>query len=188
MLTMVGWAVLAGSYYLVLPVFGVPSTVTWALAWVGWLGAILGPVHGAVRSGRFRRIAPIAMWSAGGLLAAILLAVLRPPARTVDSVYQWHRADLDQLAAEYRAGSIDRDRPLPWRLRFLSIDGHAHVRCAEENYGCGLFLLLYQNLRGEAGAGIAYFPMRPAGVTIATAPGASGEPQRELGHGWWLVD
>ena len=131
------------------------------------------------------------MWSMCGLLATALLTVLRPPALSVDGMYRWHHADLDRLAAEYRAGRIDGDRALPLRLRFLAIDGQASIRCTSKDrgYGCGLFLLLWQNWRGEAGVGIAYFPVRPdAGVMIATAPGHVGVPRRELGHGWWLVD
>lgn len=177
---LMGWAVLAGSYFVVLPLFGVLSPVTWALTWLGWLAAGVAPMAGAVRS---RRRRPAVVGGACVVLAVTALATLGPPARTAEDLYRWHRADLDRLAAS----GIGDDRALPPRLRFLAVDGQAQLRCTTS--GCGPFLLLWQDWRAESGGGLAYFPKPPdADVALATASGDIGVPTRELGHGWWLVE
>ncbi|MEV4641051.1 hypothetical protein AB0J80_27285 [Actinoplanes sp. NPDC049548] len=190
--TVMGWAALACSYFVAVPVFGVLSPVTWTMAYLGWLGAILGPAYGALRSARIRGLTPTVMWwCLWVVLAVAILTMLRPPVLTVDDLYQRHRADLDQLAAEYRAEGIGEDRALPLRLRFLAVDGQAHLRCTsrDPDRGCGVYLMLWQDWRAEAGFGIAYFPVRPnSEVRITTASGDSGGPTRELGKGWWLVE
>ncbi|WP_346116279.1 hypothetical protein [Micromonospora coerulea] len=97
--TLVSWLALAGSYYVVLPVFDVLSAVTWALAWLSWLTAVLGPAHGAVGLARSQKMRLAAASCAA--LAVIALSMVGFPARTPDDLYQRHRGGLDRLAADY---------------------------------------------------------------------------------------
>jgi hypothetical protein len=188
-----GWLALAASYGLVLPLFGVLSMVTWSLISLCWLWVIVVPVlaagvlawHGAVR--------PAVVLSLLAVLTGAALWTLGLPQCTPEGQFRQHRGDLARLAADYRAGRVDGDTALPWRLRFLSVDGQAHRRCglADPQTGrkdCALFLLLWQNWRAESGIGFAYYPTRPGpDASIVTAEGDVGEPVRELGEGWWLV-
>src|SRR5262245_48439619 len=49
-----GWLVLGGAVWLVLPVFGVLSPVSWAASSIGWLWVIVAPVLTAVEWARRR--------------------------------------------------------------------------------------------------------------------------------------
>jgi hypothetical protein len=188
-----GWLALAGSYYLVLPLFGVLSTTTWVLIWVGWLWVIVVPAIAAVRLAWRRAVRPAVVWSLLAVLAASALWTMGLPQRTAEGLFRQHRGDLARLASDYQAGTFGDGDVLPWRLRLLSVDGRAHRRCgsADPQAGrkdCALFLLLSQNWRAESGMGLAYFPTRPApDASIVTAEGDIGAPVREFGGGWWLV-
>jgi hypothetical protein len=188
-----GWLVLAASYYLVLPLFGVLSTVTWALVSLCWLWVVGVPVLVAGRLVRRRAVRPMVAWSLVAVLAGALLWTLGPPHRTPEGQFGQHRGDLLRLAADYRAGRIGGGTALPWRLRFLSVDGQAHRRCGSADpptgrKDCALFLLLWQDWRAESGTGLAYYPTRPRpDASIVTAEGDIGTPVRELGAGWWVV-
>jgi hypothetical protein len=184
---LIGWLLAAGALLAARPLFGSVSIVVWALAWTGWVGAVAGSGYAAVRCRSIR-------WRVAGVVSAasavFALLAVGPPARSPEDLYRAHRAALDRLAGDYRAGHITGDRSLPARLRFLTVDGVAHPRCGSRTppVNCGLFLLLDQDWRGESGAGMAYFPAPPAADRpIATAPGGVGVPVRELGGGWWLI-
>jgi hypothetical protein len=188
-----GWLALAASYYLVLPLFGVLSTVTWALVSLCWLWVVGVPVLVAGGLAWRRAVRPMVVWSLVAMLAGALLWTLGLPQRSPEGQFGQHRSDLMRLAADYRAGRIGGDAALPWRLRFLSVDGRVHRRCglADPRAGrtdCALFLLLWLDWRAESGIGFAYYPTRPGpDASIVTAEGDIGKPVRELGEGWWLV-
>lgn len=188
-----GWMAVAASYYLVLPLFGVLSAVTWALTMICWLWVIGVPIVMAVKLARRRAFSRAVVWSLAGILAGAALWTWGFPQRTPLGQFTEHRNDLARLADEYREGRITEDPSLPWRMRFLSVDGQAHVRCgsagpepAREH--CALFLLTWQNWRHEDGAGLAYYVTPPGPhALLATAEGDVGRPIRELGAGWWVV-
>ncbi|MGI5149391.1 hypothetical protein ACQEVC_24070 [Plantactinospora sp. CA-294935] len=188
-----GWLALAASYYLVLPLFGVLSMVTWSLISVCWLWVIVVPVLAAGRlvwHGAVRLAVVVSLLAA---LTGAALWTLGLPQRTPEGQFRQHRGDLARLAADYRAGRVNGDTALPWRLRFLSVDGRAHHRCGSTDpqtgrKDCALFLLLWQDWRAESGIGFAYYPTRPGpDASILTAEGDIGEPVGEFGAGWWLV-
>ena len=192
-LVAVGWLVLAFAYYLVLPFFGVVSPVTWTVTGLCWLWVLGAPLAAAVvlTLRRARR------WAAGlaalGVLAVAAPAAVRPPAPTPEIQFRLHRGDLTALAADFRAGWLTGDVDLPWRMRFLSIDGQAHRRCGETDERgrkqCALYLQMWQDWRAENGGGLAYYPDAPGpDAAIATASGDIGGPVRALGDGWWWID
>ncbi|MEU4677789.1 hypothetical protein [Micromonospora sp. NPDC023737] len=67
----------------------------------------------------------------------------------VDSQFRLHRSRLAELAAGYRVGELAPDVALPWRLRYLSIDGQAHERDG------ALYLPVWQDWRAESGVSLA---------------------------------
>jgi hypothetical protein len=186
----VGWLVLAAAYGVVLRIFGVISLVTAGMAWLGWLCAAGLPVAVAISLARRRRWRPAIAVAAAAVVAAAGLWILGLPAVSPQSQYRQHRADLAALAAAYNAGQLGEDSDLPWRMRFVSVDGKAHRRCLEGGVTtCALYLAAWQDWRAESGSGFAYFPSPPAaGSAIVTAEGDLGSPSRELGDGWWWVE
>lgn len=183
-----GWLALAASYYLGLPFFGVLSTVTWALIMVCWLWVIGLPVVMAGRLAWRRALRQTLACGVASVLAGALLWTLGLPQRTPQGQFAEHRDDLAWLAAEYRDGGMSEDAALPLRLRFLSVDGQAHIRCGLEHADCALFLLTWQDWRGESGTGLAYYRTPPGpDALLVTAEGDAGKPIRELDAGWWVV-
>lgn len=177
-----GWLALAASYYLALPLFGALSLAALLVRIGCWLLAVVASV--LVVTAELRRRAY--RWAGVAAVAAILAGtgVVRTdwPRLYVDSQFRLHRGGLDALAAEYRTGRLTSDVPLPWRLRYLSIDGRAHVQDR------ALYLPAWQDWRAESGGGFAYFTTCPDPDTlIITATGDVGTPQRALGDGWWWV-
>lgn len=189
-----GWLALAGSYYLVRPVFGVLSATTWVVVGACWVWVIGVPLVGLVR------LAVRRLWT--GAAALLALAVVAGgalwmtgwPQRTPEASFQQHREAMVDLAARYRAGKLGESAELPWRLRLLSLDGQAHRRCSSSDRQtgareCALYLPAWQDWRAENGNGFAYYPTPPGtGATIVTADGDTGTPVRELGDGWWWVE
>jgi hypothetical protein len=184
-----GWLALVDSYCLALPVFGVLSTATWSLTSLSWMWVIVVPILGAGRLAWHRRVRLAVVLTLLTVLTGAALWAWGPPRRTPEGQFRQHRSDLARLADDYRAGRIDDDTALPWRLRFLSIDGLAHPRCGFGHKDCALFLLMWQDWRHESGMGFAYYPTPPGPeAAIVTAEGDVGQPVRDLGAGWWLVD
>src|SRR3954463_7809156 len=93
--TVVCWVALVGLYYLVLPLFGVVSIVTWILTCLGWLGALLGSAYGAIRLARSRMPVSAAVFVLCWAVTLTALSLVGLPVRTVDDLYQQHRGDLD---------------------------------------------------------------------------------------------
>jgi hypothetical protein len=186
-----GWVALAGSYYLVLPLFGVFSTVTWSLAAVSWLWVISMPVvaaFGLIVYGGRRLGAAVGMLA---VFAGVGLWIVGPPRLSPEGLFRHHRHELARLAAEYR--TTGDDAVLSWRMRFVSVDGRVHRRCGSTDAqtgrkDCALFLLQWQDWRAESGGGLAYYLTRPGpDASIVTAEGDTGEPVREIGQGWWVI-
>ncbi|RKR92572.1 hypothetical protein BDK92_7013 [Micromonospora pisi] len=190
-----GWLALVSSYYVVLPFFGVLSVVTSSAIAICWLWVTIVPTIAAVRLGLRRVWLATAAFSALAVLAGGGFGTVGSPQFTPEAHFRQHRHELVQLASDYRAGRINGDADLPWRLRFLTIDGQAHQRCGftDRQTGqktCALYLAMWENFRGESGAGIAYYGAAPPPEpysAIATAAGDDGVPVRELGEGWWVV-
>ncbi|WP_433381557.1 hypothetical protein ACQPZX_17325 [Actinoplanes sp. CA-142083] len=102
---------------------------------------------------------------------------------SIDSRYRAHRAALAELAQQYVDGHLDGMLTLPPGLRSLSPSGFAYASPT------ALFVQTWQNWRAESGTGLAFFAATPtAQTTIATASGDAGQPQREVGDGWWWVE
>jgi hypothetical protein len=184
---------LAGSYSLVLPVFGVLSPVTWSVIMACWLWVIGVALGTAVRLARRGARWWAASWSVLALLATIGMWTTGWPQLTPEAYFRHHRHDLALLAADYRAGRLGTDNGLPWRLRSMSVDFQSHDRCGVTDpqtgrKSCALFLLAWQDWRAEVGVGFAYYPTRPGpDASLMTAAGDLGSPTRELGDGWWWV-
>jgi hypothetical protein len=189
-----GWVGVVVAYRLVLPVFGVLSPVTCSAIWAGWLWVIGVPVVAAIRLAARQVWWPAASVSTLAVLAAAGLWTVGPPELTPEGQFRQHRGDMQRLAAGFRIGLFDGDGALPWRMRSLSIDGHAHRRCGftEMVVGrrdCALYLPAWQDWRAESGTGFAYYPTGPGpDASIVTAAGDIGKPSRELGDGWWWVE
>jgi len=189
-----GGLALAGSYLLVLPLFGVLSPITWSAIVACWLWVIGVAVSAAVRLAKRGARWWAASWSMLALLATIGMWTIGWPQLTPEGYFRHHRHDLALLADEYRAGRLGSDNGLPLRLRWMSVDFQSHHRCRVTDpqpgpKGCALFLLAWQNWRAEVGVGFAYYPTRPGpDALLLTAEGDVGRPTRELGDGWWWVD
>jgi hypothetical protein len=174
------------------------SYVTWTVSWLGWACVIGVPAVVLIRRARQRTWRSASVF--GGLLVVggLGLWTVGFPQASPEGQFRQHRNDLARLAADYRAGRIaaneDTDVGLPLRLRFMSIDGHAHRRCRDaeqlsEPAACPLYLPAWQNWRAESGTGFAYYPTEPGPqASLVTAAGDVGVPVRELGDGWWWVD
>ncbi|GIG06737.1 hypothetical protein ACFQZ4_50035 [Catellatospora coxensis] len=180
-----GWLALAGAYYFELPVFAVVSMFGWLLIAACWLWAVTASIIAVVALlGRRRR--------AHAAAAAVIAAAAGVAIGNADwlMIYLrsqlWiHQAELGRLAAEHRLGTLPANPELPWRLRYLSIDGHAH----RQTEAAALYLPMWQNWRGEAGGGLVHLTTTPDQDTwIETAPGGQGRPLRQVGDGWWWVE
>lgn len=151
-----------------------------------WFGALLLAVlvsTTAVLVAGVRRSWGVAVVSLA-LAAAGVVAAPRPssPVEYVDRQYRDHRAALSALARDYRAGRLDGTLTLPAGVRDLCPSGFAYASPT------ALFVQMWQNWRAESGTGLAYFARPPApGTMIQTADGDQGQPQREVGDGWWWV-
>ncbi|WP_346538637.1 hypothetical protein [Micromonospora sp. DPT] len=175
-----GWLPLMACYYLAYPLYNAMSLLALLVTAACWLLAVGGSVAALVALLRRRAYG----WAAGALVVALgfglLIEATNWERRYVDSQFRLHRTQLAELAASHRAGTLPPDAVLPWRLRYLSIDGRAHRR--DES----LYLPVWQDWRAENGVGFGYFPTS-SGTLIATASGDIGCPVRYLGDGWWWV-
>ncbi|WP_155123561.1 MULTISPECIES: hypothetical protein [unclassified Actinoplanes] len=174
---------MASTYYLAMPLFGVLSLFGWLVIGGCWVGVVATSALAMLASCRDRAYG----WAVACLVVAVLsgVGVVSTDWRPVytDSQFRLHRGELGELAAEYQAGRLVSDSELPWRLRYLSIDGQAHVRDG------ALYLPVWADWRAESGGGFAYFPSSPGPDTmVGTAAGDTGRPVRALGDGWWWVD
>ncbi|WP_157744367.1 hypothetical protein [Micromonospora viridifaciens] len=177
-----GWLSLMACNYLAYPLFDALSLLALLVMAACWLLAVGGSVAALVALLRRRAYG----WAAGALVVALgfgLVVQATNWERTyVDSQFRLHRGQLAELAASHRAGTLPPDAVLPWRLRYLSIDGRAHRRDG------ALYLPVWQDWRAESGVGLGYFPTSPGPDTlIATASGDIGHPVRYLGDGWWWI-
>lgn len=179
-----GWLALAAAYYLALPIFDALSLLGWLVLAVCWAWAVIGTVVAVVARARQR----------GSGQAAILAVVALAAGTTIWhtdwlSVYLrsqiWlHSGELSRLAADHDAGRISGDVRLPWRMRYLSIDGTAHRQINPK----ALSLPMWQDWRGESGGGIVHLPAAPTeNDVVVTAPGGLGIPSRQVAGGWWWV-
>jgi hypothetical protein len=178
----VGWLSLVACNYLTLPLFGLLPLGGLLVLAACWFAAVAGSVAAVVVLVRQRAYG----WAAGGLVVALACGLgveaTNWERAYVDSQFRLQRGQLAELAASYRAGTLPPDAELPWRLRYLSVDGQAHQ-------GDGvLYLPAWQDWRGESGVGLGYLPTAPGPDTmIGTALGDNGQPVRYLGDGWWWI-
>jgi hypothetical protein len=177
------WLALVTSNYLTYPMLAALFVFGLLLLVGCWLWTVVGSV--ALVVALFRRGAHAG--AVGCLLVMVLAGVgvwtTDWPRIYVDSQFRLHRGDLAALAAEHRAGRLPPDARLPWRLRYLSIDGQAHRRDG------ALYLPVWEDWRAEQGGGFGYFPTPPGPNTIiTTAAGDTGRPLRQLGDGWWWLE
>ncbi|HEX5542710.1 MAG TPA: hypothetical protein VFX60_14310 [Micromonospora sp.] len=178
-----GWLALAATYYLTFPIFGVLSLFGLLVVGGCWLWAIIGSAAAVISMARhswWQAVALTVVSVAAGLViwhADWLTIYLK-------SQFWLHRGSLSQLAAEHDAGRLPVEAPLPWHMRYLSIDGHAHRQSSPE----ALYLPMWQDWRGESGGGFVYLgSASPTDTAIRTAPGGIGLPSRHIGDGWWWV-
>ncbi|MEV4813336.1 hypothetical protein [Micromonospora avicenniae] len=177
-----GWLPLLACNYLAYPLLDALSLLALLVMAACWLLAVNGTVAALVVLLRRRAY----VWAAGALIVALGSGLILQKANWerayVDSQFRLQRSQLAELAAGYRVGGLPTDVALPWRLRYLSIDGQAHQRDG------ALYLPIWQDWRAESGVGLAYFKTSPSPDTvIATAFGDMGHPVRYLGDGWWWV-
>lgn len=138
----------------------------------------------AILSACMRRSWGVAV--AGAVLAAAgVVGITRLNAQLdlIDHQYREHRAPLAELAEDFRAGRLPEGAlTLPPELRSMSPSGWAYAAPGE------VFVQMWQDWRHESGTGLAYFADPPGRhITISTASGDTGRPQREVGGGWWWV-
>ncbi|WP_157362143.1 hypothetical protein [Haloechinothrix halophila] len=115
----------------------------------------------------------------------------------IDSQFALHKANFTNLAEAHNSGAIIDSAPLPLTMRYLSLDGRAHLRTPLAR-GSGhadtpdvLYVPVWQNWRAEDGFGLAHFRFnaQPSPeISLMTASGDFGKPLRHLGGGWWVVD
>ncbi|SIQ81338.1 hypothetical protein [Micromonospora avicenniae] len=177
-----GWLSLLVCNYLAYPLLDVLSLLALPVLAGCWLLAVSTSVAALV----VLLVRRAYVWAAGALALAIgsglILQTTDWERAYVDSQFRLHRSQLAELAAGYRVGEPPPDVALPWRLRYLSIDGQAHERDG------ALYLPVWQDWRAESGVGLAYFPTSPTpDAVIATASGDKGKPVRYLGDGWWWI-
>ncbi|WP_145831023.1 hypothetical protein [Actinoplanes teichomyceticus] len=123
-------------------------------------------------------------WASLALAATGVVVTARhdPQDDYIEYQYHTHRTALIELARDYRAGRLAGDLTLPPGVRSLSPSGFAY---ADRTV---LFVQMWQDWRAESGTGLAYFADPPTAETsITTASGDRGQPQREVGDGWWWV-
>jgi uncharacterized membrane protein len=178
-----GWLALVAAYYLSLPMFGALSFAGWLVLGALWVWAVVATIVALVIGIRKRAYPSTAVVGVVAVLAVVGIVVVDWTRAYADSQVALQRGPLDALVAEFRAGRLPADAELPVRIRYMSIDGHAHVRDG------ALYLPAWQDWRGESGGGFGYFAAPPSPeTTIATAEGDLGHPTRSLGGGWWWVD
>ncbi|MEV0458709.1 hypothetical protein [Catellatospora methionotrophica] len=180
-----GWLALAVAYYFTLPIFDMISLLGWLLLAACWLWAVIASVvvvMSLLKQRRWQRAVAAAMIAAAaglGTWHADWLAIY------LSSQVWLHHAELDDLAAQHRRGTLPADARLPWQIRYLSIDGRVHA----QPDAAGLYLPMWQNWRGEAGGGLVHLATPPDQDTlIQTAPGGQGRPRRHIDGDWWWVE
>lgn len=178
---------MAAFYYLTLPIFGVLGLLGW-LALAGfWILAVVTTVLAmaaligrkayarAAVTGILAIVAAVAVWNADWLDIYL------------KSQLWLHQDSLSKLAGAHQTGTLPTNASLPWQLRYLSIDGHAHHQMGSTTDA--LYLPMWENWRGEAGGGLVHLTEPPDSDTIiVTAPGGVSGPDRYLGNGWWWVE
>ena len=187
----VGWPVLvAVNYFLLwlanfdLLAFPFGGLLLLGMLAACWIWALTGSVVVVVQACRRRAH----VWAVGCLVASVIGAVgvvKTDWERTfVDTQFSMHRGAFKELGDGFRAGRLGTHTRLPWSMRYLSIDGRAHVRDDD-----ALYVPVWEDWRAESGIGYGYFPTPPGPDTeIRTATGDIGKPVRPLGDGWWWVE
>lgn len=189
-----GWTAVAGVYLLALPWLGVVSPITCAATWTAWLYVIGTPCLAASALAIARQWTLTAVMALIAVLAVTSLRTIGTIEPTPSDQFHRYRTHLAALAADYHHGAIPGTVQLPWRMRWLSVDGAAHRQCTSidgdpDREQCLLYLPVRQNWRAENGAGFGYFSEPPAPHTfIVTTAGDMGAPAYELGDGWWWIE
>jgi hypothetical protein len=179
-----GWAALAATSYLTLPIFGIVGLAGWLIIAGCWVWALAASGFAIASLARHRAYGRAVVSAGLAIVAAVGTWHADWLALYLDSQVWLHRDTLDELVTAHRGAHPPADTPLPWQIRYLSIDGRAHWQTGTN----ALYLPMWQNWRGEAGGGLVYLtePL-DADAAIVTAPGGVGMPDRYIGDGWWWV-
>ncbi|MFB9527582.1 hypothetical protein [Nonomuraea roseola] len=181
LMALIGWLVLAATYFLYIPIFHSIWLFVWPLIGVGWLWAALWSWVAVMSYLSIRRY--------GRALAGLVIAVAFGaalwttdwPVFHVRSVLWLEHEAFAELAADYEKG---KPLTVPAWMRYLAVDGDIQ---AQKD---GLYFPVFVDLwRAETGRGFAYVPVaRGREPVLQTAEGDLGSPTRHLGGGWWWVD
>jgi hypothetical protein len=177
--------------YFAMPLSGrlsLAAFVPYVMVWLFALALSVGATIGLALGGRWV--------GAVGVLAVSTAAVILMNTTDWATVYvntqvDIHRGALAELAAQHRAGELDDDVQLPLRMRYLSLDGRAHVEhmIGGHQSNDALYIPVWRDWRHEKGLGLAHFVgPPPADAAVQTAAGDAGQPTRSLGDGWWWVE
>lgn len=176
---------MAAFQYLTLPIYGVLGLLGW-VAYAGfWVLAAVTTVLAIAAAIGCKAYATAAVTGILAIAAAVAVWNANWLDIYLKSQLWLHQDSLSELAGAHQAGTLPTNTSLPWQLRYLSIDGHAHLQTGTN----ALYLPMWENWRGEAGGGLVHLNDPPERDTfVATAPGGMGHPDRYLGNGWWWVE
>lgn len=127
---LIGWAFVVVIEYattpllLFLPLLGIPIILG---AWVLAIATSIAAIHSFAR-GRTRRITVLSTVVAVG--TSVLISITDWNAVYIDSQFALHRSTFDSLATAHDAGTLSEDTPLPQTMRYLTLDGNAHIQSA----------------------------------------------------------
>jgi hypothetical protein len=190
----VGWILVAAISYFAIPLSGRLILAALLLYGLVWLFAVALSVGATIGLASGRRWVGAVGVLAGSTAAVILVMTADWATIYVNTQLDIHRGALAELAAQHRAGELDDDVQLPLRMRYLSIDGHAHMQHVLD-FGDrsqdvhALYIPVWQSWRHENGFGLAHFVgPPPAGALLTTADWDVAGPTRPLGDGWWWVE
>ena len=192
--SLLGWILVAAVSYLRYPVTAATDDLGWLLiVAVCWAGALIATALTIVRWLTSRAYAKAAAAAVIAIAAGGTTWTVDWSTAYLDSQFRLHRGALHDLATSFEAGRLTADERLPLEIRYLSRDGRAHLQPSDARRPAAqnprvLYLPVWEDWRGEAGAGLAYLGGHPpAEVVIATALGGMGVPSRHVGDGWWWV-
>jgi hypothetical protein len=152
----VGWILVAAVSYFAMPLSGRFSLAALLLYGLVWIFAFALSVGATIGLALGRRWVGAVGVLAGSTAAVILVVTADWATIFVNTQLDIHRGALAELAAQHRAGELDDDVQLPLRMRYLSIDGHAHMQrdiLGGDNSHNALYIPVWQDWRAENASG-----------------------------------